>query len=152
MKKPAPGLQILSAVVLTAALAGCDKIKDATGLGGPAGPSAESMGHVRIVRLETNSCESGIRAGLGERGFSTTKSQGTVDAVLTVSVSHSGRNLDNLPSFGGVGNRAGYSATVKGKGGKVLFSTSGDEGSINMNELCQDIGDEIGSRMKARRG
>ena len=152
MKKTTPGMKPLLVVALVALLAGCDKIKDVTGLGGAGGPTAESMSQVRVVRLEANSCESGIRSGLGERGFSVTTSKSKVDAVLTVTVNLSGRNLDNIPSFGGVGNKASYSATLKGAGDKVLFSTSGSEGSINMDELCQDIGDNIGNRMKARRG
>jgi hypothetical protein len=134
------------------ALTGCDKIKDATGIGGPGGPTAESMSEVRVVRLETDSCADGIRAGLGERGFSATSSKGRVDAVLKVTVNHSGRNLDNIPSFGGIGNKASYSATLTGANNKVLFSTSDSEGSINTSELCGDIGDELGERMQARRG
>lgn len=140
---------ILGAAVL---LGGCDKFKEVTGLGGPGGPTAKSMGEVRVVRVEANSCADGIRAGLGERGFSATSSKGRVDGVLSVTVNHSGRNLDNIPSFGGVGNKASYSATLKGAGDKVLFSTSGSEGSINTGELCGDIGDEIGERMQDRKG
>lgn len=132
-------------------LTGCDKIKAATGLG-EGGVTAENMGQVRVVRLNANNCQSGIRGGLGERGFSVTSSEGKVDAVLDVTVNQGGRNLDNVPSFGGVGNKASYSATLKGANDKVLFSTSGSEGSINMDELCEDIGDEIGERMQDRRG
>jgi hypothetical protein len=151
MKYAKTGMAFALALGTLFALTGCDKIKAATGLG-EGGVTAENMGQVRVVRLNANSCQSGIRGGLGERGFSVTSSEGKVDAVLDVSVNHSGRNMDNIPSFGGVGNKASYSATLKGKGDKVLFSTSGSEGSINMDELCEDIGDEIGERMQDRRG
>jgi hypothetical protein len=143
----------MTTAILTLALplGGCDRMKDAVGIDGATGATAESMGQVRVVQLNSESCRSGISAGLGERGFSTTSS-GKVDAILDVNIDHSGRNLDNIPSFGGVGNKASYSATLRGAGGKVLFSTSGNEGSVNMEELCQDIGDEIGGRMKDRKG
>lgn len=146
-----PAIGTMIVLGLLTALAGCDKFKAATGLG-EGGVTAETMGQVRVVRLNANSCRDGIRAGLGERGFSVTSSEGKVDAVLDVTVNHSGRNMDNIPSFGGVGNKASYSAKLSGAGDKILFSTSGSEGSINMDELCGDIGDEIGERMQDRKG
>jgi hypothetical protein len=114
--------------------------------------SARSVSQVSVIRLETESCSSGIIAGLGERGFSVSTTSDRPDAVMQVEVNTTGRNFDDLPSFGGVGNRASYSAVMRGEDGKVLFSTSGNEGSINMAELCGDIGDDIGDRLKAQKG
>lgn len=151
MKNVNPSMKAVVILGLVVTLGGCDKIKAATGLG-ESGITATSMSQVRVVRLNANSCSDGIRAGLGERGFSVTGGEGKVDAVLDVTVNHGGRNLDNIPSFGGIGNKASYSATLKGADDKVLFSTSGSEGSINKDELCGDIGDEIGERMQDRRG
>ncbi len=151
MKFPRTAWMTAAILTLAMSLGGCDKMKDAVGIDGSSKATAESIGQVRVVQLNAESCRGGISSGLGERGFSTTGS-GKVDAILDVSVNHGGRNLDNLPSFGGVGNKASYTATLRGAGGKVLFSTSGSEGSVNMEELCQDIGDNIGERMKDRKG
>ncbi|MGH8459387.1 MAG: hypothetical protein ACRESV_08550 [Nevskiales bacterium] len=139
---------------LAVLLGGCDKMKDAVGIGGSSGSTratAESIGQVRVVQLNAKSCRSSISSALAERGFSTSGSR-KVDAILDVSVNHSGRNLDNIPSFGGVGNKASYTAKLRGADDKLLFSTSGSEGSITMEELCQDIGDNIGERMQDRKG
>jgi hypothetical protein len=137
---------------LAVLLGGCDKLKSAVGAGeDSAEATAESIGQVRVVQLNAESCRAGISSGLTQRGFSITDS-GEVDAILDVTVNHSGRNLDNIPSFGGVGNKASYSAKLHGADDKLLFSTSGSEGSVNMEELCQDIGDEIGERMQGQRG
>ncbi len=138
-------------LTLTLPLGGCDKMKEAVGIDGSPRATAESIGQVRVVQLNTESCRSGISSALSERGFSITSS-GKADAILNVSVNHSGRNLDNVPSFGGIGNKASYSAKLLGADDKLLFSTSGSEGSVNMEELCQDIGDDIGGRMKDRKG
>jgi hypothetical protein len=112
--------------------------------------SARSLRQVKVILLESDSCREGITAGLGERGYSVTTEPGRVDAVLDVDVKTTGRNLDNLPEFGGIGKKASYSATLRGTHDKVLFSTSGSEGSINKAELCGDIGDDIGDRLKAQ--
>jgi hypothetical protein len=130
-------------------LAGCDKGK--LGEQGDASGSAKSLDKVRTIRVEANSCAGGIGAALADRGFSP-KESGKVDAVMQVNVSHTGRNLDNIPSFGGIGNKATYAASLRGARDKELFSTSGSEGSINQDELCQDIGDDIADRLKSRHG
>jgi hypothetical protein len=132
-------------------LAGCDKFKNKAESLLEGGPTAKSLAEVSVIRVEASSCGAGIRAGLGERGFSTTTAKGKVDAVLEVAVTHKGRNFDSIPSFGGVGNKASYTATLRGAGDKVLFSTSGHQGSINMDELCGDIGDDIGDRLRSRK-
>lgn len=133
-------------------LSACDKFKDKTKEMLEGGPTAKSLADVSVIRVKANNCSGGIRSALSGRGFSVTTSDGKVDAVLDVNVTTKGRNLDKIPSFGGVGNKASYSANLRGAGDKVLFSTAGSEGSINMDELCGDIGDNIADRLKGRHG
>lgn len=143
--------QALASILALAALAGCDKAGEAVNAAKTAlvgGPTAKSLAEVRSVYLKAETCPDGIRRGLAERGFTVVDKEGKHDAVLNVNVSLQGRNLDKIPSFGGVGNKASYSAQLLGAGDTVLFTTSGSEGSINMEELCQDIGDNIGQRLR----
>lgn len=142
----------LAMAVLAASVTGCNRSDaDAENTGSLDGATAASLGEVSVVRLNANDCEGGISAGLGERGFSVIQGGEEADAVLEVSIDHTGRNMDDVPSFGGVGNEARYTATLHGADEKVLFSTSGNEGSINVAELCGDIGDEIGDRMEEQK-
>ena len=112
--------------------------------------TARSLREVGVIRIDANQCGGGISSALRDRGIGTTRQADEADAVLVVDVRHTGRNLDNLPSFGGIGDRANYEATLHGLNGRVLFSTAGSEGSYDMSELCGDIGDQIGDRLKNR--
>ena len=138
-------------ITISLLLSACDETKQGEGDSKAAGGTAKSVEKVSTIRVEAGSCGGGISAALAERGFSPTD-KSKVDAVMKIDVNHTGRNLDSIPSFGGVGSKATYSATLIGARGKELFSTSGSEGSLNMDELCQDIGDDIADRLKSRHG
>lgn len=140
-------------VLAAAALSGCEKAGEAVSAATDAitgGATAKSLSAVRTIYLNTESCKQGISAGLSERGYAMVGKDDKKDAVLEVTITHQGRNLDNIPNFGGVGNKASYSAQMLGADDKVLFTASGSEGSVNMEELCQDIGDNLGERLRGR--
>lgn len=114
---------------------------------------AKTLPAVHSVFVSANECDAGIRSGLSEFGYHSVSQPDEVDAVLVVNVETTGRNLDQIPEFGGFGSKAVYAAKLHGAGGKTLFSTNGKEGSITRNEMCEDIGDEIAERMiRARSG
>lgn len=113
---------------------------------------AKTLPAVHSVFVSANECDAGIRSGMSEFGYHSVSRPDEVDAVLVVNVETKGRNLDQIPEFGGFGSKAVYSAKLYGAGGKTLFTTSGKEGSITRNEMCEDIGDEIAERMIRARG
>lgn len=130
---------------------GCDQFGIGDEDAEPTG-TATSISEVHTVFVSANDCTAGIRNGLGERGFGAVGTAADADGVLTVTIEDRGRNMDQIPEFGGFGSKAGYSASLTGAEGKSLFATSGDEGSVTHKEMCQDIGDEIGERLRAARG
>jgi hypothetical protein len=107
------------------------------------GPHARSLQEVESIWLDSSSCSSGISHQLDRGGFLLTGSPRMADAVLEVNVNH----LDT-----DMGAAARYSATLHGRNGRVLFSTSGRENSVSERELCQDIGDDIADRIESRMG
>ena len=106
------------------------------------------LSKVRSVHLQTNDCPAGISKGLREHGFAVVEQDQKADAELVVNVIRTGRNLDDVPQFGGFGAKAQFQVEVIGKDDKALFTTAGDEGSLTSKELCEDIGDEIAEKMK----
>lgn len=116
-----------------------------------ASPQAETLRDANAIFVEGNQCAANITEALAESDLGVTTRAEDADSTLKVSVNNDGRNLDELPEFGGIGHKAAYSASLIGAEGIVLFSTTGDEGSISYDEMCEDIGDEIAERMKERR-
>lgn len=108
----------------------------------------ENLQQVNSILVKANSCQAGIQQALAQRSIGVTDNAESADATLQVSVTSEGRNLDDIPEFGGIGSKASYTASLSNADGKVLFSTAGDEGSVTYNEVCEDIGDEIAERMQ----
>lgn len=111
----------------------------------------DSLSEVTSIHVQANSCNEGIREALAEHEIGVTSKPDDANATMEVTITSEGRNLDDIPEFGGIGSKAGYNATLRNEEGKVLFSTAGDEGSVAYDELCEDIGDEIASRIEESR-
>ncbi|MDX1495935.1 MAG: hypothetical protein R3352_00115 [Salinisphaeraceae bacterium] len=112
---------------------------------------ANTVAEVSTVQLKANNCEHGVQEALAERNMGVVSEADKADAVLEINVKTNGRNLDEVPEFGGFGNKASYSATLYGVDDEVIFSTAGEEGSITFDEMCEDIGDEIAERIQDRK-
>lgn len=119
--------------------------------GNKAEARASSLAEVTSIHVEAKSCRSGIQQALAERGLGVTQAAEKADSRLQVKVVSEGRNLDEIPEFGGFGSKASYNATLYGADDSVLFSTAGEEGSTTYEELCEDIGDEVAERIQDKR-
>ncbi|GEM_PF-1884976 len=112
------------------------------------GPTATHINQVRTMQLQTNDCPAGIAKALREHGFAVLEENQQADARLDVTVTRTGRNLDQVPEFGGFGAKATFSAKVIGADDAVLFTTSGKEGSLTSEEMCEDLGDELAEKLR----
>lgn len=112
---------------------------------------ASNVSQVSSLELKANNCEQGIQQALTERNMGVVTEPGDADAVLEINVKTTGRNLQEVPEFGGFGSKASYSATLYGADDEVIFSTAGEEGSTSFDEMCEDIGDEIAERIQDRK-
>lgn len=115
-----------------------------------ASAEAKTLSETNAIFVQGEKCVEGVTAALAERNIGVTSSREKANATLKLDIASQGRNLDEVPEFGGFGHKAAYSATLTGAEEKILFSTAGDEGSTTHNEMCEDIGDEIASRLKDR--
>jgi hypothetical protein len=106
------------------------------------GPFARSVDQVDAIWLDTNSCMDRMNLELDRRGFFVAGSPGSSDAILEVNV----RPLDRDVSS------ARYTATLRGRNGRPLFSVDGREDGLNHAELCADISETIIRRMEDRMG
>ncbi len=116
-----------------------------------ASSDAKTLQEANAIFVQGEQCKGGITDALAEHDLGVTNVPEEADSTLNVAITPQGRNMDELPEFGGVGHKASYSATLTGAGDKVLFSTTGEEGSTTFDEMCEDIGDEIASRLEQRR-
>lgn len=119
--------------------------------GGEAQARADSVAGVVNIHVQAESCRDGIQAALAERGLGVAETAGQADAILEVKIVSEGRNLQDIPEFGGFGSKASYNAKLYGADDSVLFSTVGEEGSLTYVELCEDIGDELADRIKEKK-
>lgn len=145
-------ITLVLATTLVLGLSACGKDTNGTE-GEPGGdPSADArathINKVRTMHLSTNDCPAGVRKSLQEHGFSIQADDQPADAKLVVNITRTGRNLQNVPEFGGFGAKASFTAEVIGAEDKVLFATGGEEGSITSKEMCEDIGDEIAEKLR----
>lgn len=134
--------------VLPLLIAGCGNQSSNEENTAPAKVTATHINQVRTMHLSTNDCPHGVNKALREHGFAILENTQEADARLEVNITRTGRNLDQVPEFGGFGAKASFSASVIGAEDKVLFTTSGKEGSLSSEELCEDIGDELAEKLK----
>jgi hypothetical protein len=104
-----------------------------------------NLGQVELIGLDTNMCELGITHEMSNEGFLVTDKTGVSDAVLEVSIRTNGSLADHSEV-----EKAHYSAVLVGAANRVLFATGGNEEAPNLQELCEDIGDEIASQLDDR--
>ena len=116
-----------------------------------ASDQAATLHQANAVYVSSNQCQSSITNAMADHDLGVTSDSSVADSTLQVSIESQGRNLDEIPEFGGFGHKATYTATLIGAEGAALFSTTGEEGSTTFDELCEDIGDEIAERMQERR-
>lgn len=133
----------ITARVLGAALAGTALLSGAALAERPEDnrfPTPDSQ-RIGAIWLDSNSCVAGISRELEARGFALAGSRRSADAVLDVQIDQ------RVASKG----RAGaYDATLQRHGGRVLFTASGREQSLNRQDLCADIGEEIADALEDR--
>jgi hypothetical protein len=104
---------------------------------------ARSLQEVTSIWVDADVCPMGISEELEEHGFEVTSNRRYADAILKVDVATNGRfsNPDSV-------EKARYSARLIGDDGDVLFSTAGRETDHDMNNLCEEVGNEISDRLE----
>lgn len=94
--------------------------------------------NVQLVGLDTNLCTVSIKDQLFQKGLLVTDQNKVADAVLEVKIDTD----DSLQDHDEV-EKAKYSAALVGMNDRVLFATGGNERGRNLEDLCEDIGDQI---------
>jgi hypothetical protein len=108
---------------------------------------ARSLRGVELIGLDTNICAMGITDHMVKEGFLVTDRAASSDAVLEVNVLTDGSLADH-----GKIEKARYSAVLVGEADRVLFATGGDEEAPDLENLCEDIGDDIADQLNNRMG
>ena len=93
-----------------------------------------SLPAVKSVYLETNGCTPQFTEELIDADYALMEKQEAADASLVVDV----HQLD-----ASMGASARYSAKLRTQSGQVLFAVSGREDSIDQEELCEDISEDV---------
>lgn len=106
------------------------------------GPYARSLSQVQTISVDSNECIGQLDDELDDHGFINSSSS-RADGVLEVDVHQLDANM---------GATARFAATLRGRDGRVLFSTTGREDSFSVAELCEDISEDIFDRMRTRMG
>jgi hypothetical protein len=108
-------------------------------LASPAFGKARTLGQVGVIHVDANRCEGALRSELLDHGFGVSNSSRAADATLVVSMRERHNEV--------MGKDGRYTAQLIGANGRVLFSTTGHENSINHGELCADISDDVADKL-----
>lgn len=108
-------------------------------------PRAVSMDQVELIGLDANMCMLGIREEMSEAGFLVTDNLQVPDAILEVKVRTNGSLHDHAKL-----ENVHYSAVLVGASDRVLVANGGFEGASNLEEVCEDIGDDIADAIEDR--
>jgi hypothetical protein len=108
-------------------------------------PRALSMDQVELIGLDANMCMLGIREEMSEAGFLVTDNLQVPDAILEVRVRTNGSLHDHAKI-----ENVHYSAVLVGAGDHVFVADGGYEGASNLEEVCEDIGDDIADAIEDR--
>ena len=100
---------------------------------------ARTLGDVGVIHVDSNQCEGSLKNALWDNGFGMSNSSEAADATLVVSMRERHNEL--------IGKDGRYTARLIGAHGRVLMSFSGHENSIDHEELCADISDDIADRI-----
>lgn len=106
-----------------------------------ADPADQVLRNVKNLYLETNGCTPQFSEALQDADYILVSDRQLADAILKVDV----HQLD-----ASMGASARYSATLQQHNGYELFGTSGSEDSIDQEELCEDISEDVVDAMVAR--
>lgn len=136
-------LGLCFAVLLTAC---SPQIEDNSLAVPPTAVSATEIGQVRSLHIAAGVCSPVLRHNLAAHGLQLAGGV-EVDAVLRLELRHRRPLRESLPLIQSLGERAKYTATLTGAGDKALLSLYGEEGSLSLRELCDDIGDEIANKL-----
>lgn len=109
-------------------------------------PRAKTMEGVKLIGIKSNLCQLGIREEVTEAGFMVTDNLQVPDAILEVKVTTNGSTRDHS-----MVEDVHYRAVLVGAGDRVLVADGGYEGARNLEEVCEDIGDEIADAMEDRK-
>jgi hypothetical protein len=104
---------------------------------------AGSLQAVRAIWVDADVCPMGISQELADRGFMVTPSRRHADAILEVDMTTNGRYLD--PDSVEKGR---YTARLVGDDGEVLFHTAGYETDHDLDDLCEEVGNEIADSLE----
>lgn len=116
------------------------------------GPLPEQLQATRIEQVQRlhiaqGKCDLVLSRNLHNHGI-TIASQAPADASLRLHLSNQGPLRQHLPLIGTLGWQAHYHAEIIGAHRKILLSLFGQEASLTLREMCDDIGDEIAYKLK----
>jgi hypothetical protein len=109
-------------------------------------PRSLSLYSVELIGLDSNMCEFGISQEMYKAGYLVTDKVGVSDAILEIEVLTNGSALTPKQM-----EKAHYSAVLLGADDRVLLAMGGVQNSHDLDELCEDIGDEIIKGLDAKR-
>jgi hypothetical protein len=104
-----------------------------------------NLRQVELIGLDTNICTLGIADQMKKEGFLVTDRNEVSDAVLEVKVQTDGSLSDHSKV-----ETARYSAVLVGAADRVLFAAGGKQHAHDLEELCEDIGDDIAHQLGDR--
>lgn len=128
--------RIIATVAVVTTIAGVEAVAQ-EGL-----PESTPLPDVRAVWLQTNGCSSELAAELQGAGYTLSDTRAGADAIMTTELKP--RDVE-------IGAAAQYTAVLRDKSGRDIFSATGSEDALNEQELCSDIGESIAERIKERR-
>ena len=108
---------------------------------------AKNLQQMQVLHIKPGECAAVLRDNLAGHGL-TIHQSGPADASLRLQLSNKRPLRQHLPIIETLGWQAHYRADVLGADNRILLSMLGQEGSLSMNELCDDIGDEIANKLQ----
>lgn len=97
-----------------------------------------SLQEVMSIWVDADVCPAGISKELQQHGFEVMPTQRHANATLEVNVITNGRyaNVDSV-------ERGRYVASLIGHDGEVLFRTAGEKTDHDLDNLCEEVGNDI---------
>lgn len=109
---------------------------------------AQNLGEIRVLHIAGQDCAEVLRHNLPGHGYPLSDGR-EAGANLIVQLSQQHPLRESLPLIKTLGQQASYRADLLGREGQPLLSIYGQEGSLSLTELCDDIGDEIANKLDA---
>lgn len=112
----------------------------------PTAITASEIEQVQRIHILAGDCAEILRANLSGHGFDIVGNQ-PVGAVIELKLRQLRPLRESLPVVESLGAQAKYEARLIGANAQILLSLYGQEGSLSLAELCDDIGDEIANKL-----